>query len=158
MMSGHTSEHVTGVQNLNDHRRRTRCIPFCVLTLFELIHLDFLTVGKANSEKKVNLLVITDHFTKYVQAFVTCNQLAATVVKTLWERFLVHYGWPSKILTNQGKCFKSQLIKELCNLAQVQKLHTTPYRPETNGTCERFNQTLINMLGTLLVTTKENWP
>ena len=31
----------------------------------------------------------------------------------------------------------------------MKKLHTSPYHPETNGQCESFNATLINMLGTL---------
>ena len=70
------------------------------------------------------------------------------VAQTLWENFLVHYGWPEKILTDQGKSFEN-LIRELCELAQVKKLHTSPYHPETNGQCEHFNATLINMLGTL---------
>ena len=53
--------------------------------------------------------------------------------------------------------FKNQLVKELCDLAQVQKLHTTPYRPQTNGSCEWFNATLINMLGTLPPHAKKSW-
>ena len=48
------------------------------------------------------------------------------MAKTLLENFLVNYGWPEKILTDQGKNFKSSLIKELCEMAQVQKLRTTP--------------------------------
>ena len=71
------------------------------------------------------------------------------VAQTLWENFLVHYGWPKKILTDQGKSFENNLIWELCELAQVKKLHTSPYHPETNGQCECFNATLINMFGTL---------
>ena len=37
------------------------------------------------SEKDVNILVITDHFTHYPQAFVTSSQTALVVANTLWE-------------------------------------------------------------------------
>ena len=104
----------------------------------------------------VHILIVTDHFTKYAQAYVTPNQTAAVVAKTLWENFLVHYGWPANILTDQGKTFESKLIKELCALVQVCKLRTTPYWPESNGACERFNSTLINMLGTMPTKNKKN--
>ena len=42
-------------------------------------------------------------------------------------------------------------------MAQVKKLCTSPYHPETNGQCEHFNATLISMLGTLLSHAKNNW-
>ena len=64
----------------------------------------------------------------------------------------------TKTLTDQGKSFKNNLVKELCALAQVQKLHTTLYRSQTNGSCERFNYTLMSMLGTLPIHAKKNWP
>ena len=90
-----------------------------------------------------------DHFTKYVQAYVMPKQTAAVDAQTLSENFLVHYGWPENILTDQGKSFENSLIRELCELAQVKNLHTSPCRPESNGQCEHFNATLINMLGML---------
>ena len=126
--------------------------------LMELIHLDFLTLGgNTGDAKSTNILVITDHFTRYAQAYVTPKQTAVVVACTLWENFLVHYGWPKKILTDQGKSFENNLIRELCSLAKVKKLHTSPYHPETNGQCERFNATLISMLGTLPSHAKKNW-
>ena len=45
---------------------------------------------------------------------------------------------------------------ELCELAQVKQLCTSPYHPETNGQCEHFNATLIGMLGTLPTHAKKN--
>ena len=69
----------------------------------------------------------------------------------------MHYGWPQKILTDQVKSFENNLIKELCDLVQVKKLCTSPYHPDTNGQCECFNVTLINMLGTLPIHAKKNW-
>ena len=102
-------------------------------------------------------MVITDHFTRYAQAYVTPKQTAVVVAHTLWENFLVHYGWPEKILTDQGKSFENNLFRELCSLAKVKKLCTRPYHPETNGQCEHFNATLISMLGTLPSHAKKNW-
>ena len=102
----------------------------------ELVHLDFLTIGKEGTEKSINVMIVTDHFTRYAQAYITPKQTAPLIAKMLWDQFLVHYGWPTKILTDQGKSFENQLIRELCSLAQVQKLRTTPYRPQSNGACE----------------------
>ena len=79
------------------------------------------------------------------------------MAKTLWDQFFVHYGFPEKILSDQGRNFESQLISELCKLTQVKKLRTTPYRPEGNGPCERFGRTLISMMGTLPDDFKSKW-
>ena len=132
--------------------------PIQVSGPMELIHLDFLTLGgKARDVKGTNIMVITDHFTRYAQAYVTLKQTAVVVAHTLWENFLVHYGWPEKILTDQGKSFKNNLFRELCSLAKVKKLCTSPYHPETNGQCEHFNATLISMVGTLPSHAKKDW-
>ena len=92
-------------------QERAEMQPILVSYLMELIHLDFLTLGgKAGDTKSTNILVITDHFTKYAQAYITPQQTAIVVARTLWENFLVHYGWPEKILTDQGKSFENNLF------------------------------------------------
>ena len=135
--------------------------PIIATRPLELVHIDYLTIEApegSKSDKDINVLVITDHFTRYAQAHITSSQKAHVVAKTLWEHFFVHYGFPEKILSDQGRNFESVLISELCELTQIKKLRTTPYRPEGNGSCERFNRTLISMLGTLPADFKSKWP
>ena len=67
----------------------------------------------------MNILVITDHFTWYAQAFVTPSQTAWVVAQTLWDKFFMHYGFPEKILSDQGHNFESKLIAELCKLSKI---------------------------------------
>lgn len=108
--------------------------------------MDFLSLDSDRGVK--DILVITDHFTKYAVAVPTPNQKARTVAKCLWENFLVHYGIPERLHSDQGLDFESHTIKELCDIAGIQEGRTTPYHPRGNPV-ERFHRTLLNMLGTL---------
>ena len=103
----------------------------------ELVHLDYLTLepSKGNIE---NVLVITDHFTRYALAYASKTQTAQATARILWDNFICHYGFPEQFISDQGRNFESDLIKELCKIAGVKKLHTTPYHPQSNGQCERF--------------------
>ena len=112
----------------------------------ELLCIDFLSLERSKGGHE-HILVVTDHFTGYAQAFPTRNQLAKTTAKILFENFVVHYGFPARIHSDQGRNFESSLIKELCSLAGVHKSRTTPYHPMGNGMVERFNQTLFKNAG-----------
>uniref|UniRef100_A0A8C2FDP1 Gypsy retrotransposon integrase-like protein 1 n=1 Tax=Cyprinus carpio TaxID=7962 RepID=A0A8C2FDP1_CYPCA len=113
----------------------------------EIVCMDFLSLEPDRSNTK-DILVITDHFTRYAVVIPTRNQKAETVAKCLWDNFLVHYGFPEKLHSDQGPDFESKLIKELCSIAGIRKVRTTPYHPRGNPV-ERFNRTLLQMLGTL---------
>ena len=114
----------------------------------ELVCIDYLCIEPDRSNTK-NVLVVTDHFTGYAQAYPTRDQKATTVAKVLWEKFFVHYGFPARLHSDQGKDFDGRLIQELCKVAGIRKSRTTPYHSQCNGKCERFNKTLLDMLGTL---------
>ena len=130
--------------------------PILVTQPLELVHMDYLSLeqSKGNIE---NILVITDHFTRYALAYPSKTQTAQATARILWDNFICHYGFPEKFISDQGRNFESDLIRELCKIAGVKKVHTTPYHQQGNGQCERFNSTLCNMLGTLSEEEKSDW-
>ncbi|XP_048240817.1 uncharacterized protein LOC124120015 [Haliotis rufescens] len=122
----------------------------------ELVCMDFLTLEPSKGGQQ-HVLVVTDHFTRYAQAYATKNMTAKTTAEVFFNNFILHYGIPKRIHSDQGANFTGNLMRELCQLLKINKSRTTPYHPMGNGMCERFNKTLCNMLGTLDPDSKKKW-
>ena len=93
----------------------------------ELVCIDYLTLETSKGGFQ-NILVITDNFTRYAQAFPTRNQRARTTAEVIFNNFIVHYGFPLRIHSDQGANFESQLIKQLCSIAGIKKKGQEPHR------------------------------
>ncbi len=124
--------------------QRSHLVSIAMTQPMELLFMDFLKVELSEAGFE-NILVVTDHFTMYSMAIPCWNRTAATTVKTLYETVFIL----SRPHSDQGRNFDSATIKQLCRLANIQKRRTTPYYAMGNGQCERFNRTLLGMLGTL---------
>ncbi|XP_036433704.1 uncharacterized protein LOC118812695 [Colossoma macropomum] len=122
----------------------------------ELVCLDFLSL-EPDSSGTANILVVTDHFSRYAQAYPTRDQKALTVAKVLIEKYFVNYGLPARLHSDQGRDFESRVIRELLQMMGIRKSRTTPYHPQGDPQPERFNRTLLSMLGTLPAAKKQNW-
>ena len=79
------------------------------------------------------------------------------LLKSFLKDFFTQYGWPTKLLMDQGPQFEGRLFQQLMHEAQIPKIGTTPYHPEGNAQCERFNRTLLGMLGTMPIESKKEW-
>ena len=150
---------VKGCERCTKRKSTTEKAPLVSITSsypLELVCMDFLKLEPSKGGI-VNVLVITDHYTRYAQAFPTRNQTAATTADIFFNNFVLKYGFPARLHTDQGSNFESQLMKELCELTGIKKSRTTIYNPKCNGMTERFNKTLIGMLGTLENEQKKDW-
>ena len=127
----------------------------------ELLHVDFTSIEETvplHEEPVIrNVMVMQDHFSKYVAAYVVKDQTARTAAETLRNGYFGLFGAPAYLVSNQGKAFTGHLISNLCELYGVQKLRTSPYHAQTNGQVERMNQTIIRMIGKLEQDKKVRW-
>ena len=95
----------------------------------ELLHVDYvrMEVTVAAQEKPIikNILVVVDHFTRYVQAYVTRNQMARTTAQVLYNEYFSIFGFPQRLMSDQGTRFTSKVIEAMCSLLGIEKIRTT---------------------------------
>ena len=127
----------------------------------ELLHVDFTSIEETVPLKEEpviqNVLVLQDHFSKYVVAYVVKDQTARTAAETLRNGYFRLFGAPAYLVSDQGKAFMGHIITHLCDLYGVQKLRTSPYHAQTNGQVEHMNQTILRMIGKLEEDKKACW-
>ena len=116
----------------------------------DLLCMDFLKVDPLKDGKE-NILVLTNAFAKFSQAFVTNNQKALTITKTLVNKWFYIYGNSGCIHSDKGQSFSVPNV-------YIKQSMTKPYHLHGNSICERFNHTLLGHLQTLPKEQKANWP
>ena len=127
----------------------------------ELLHVDFTSIEETVPLREDpvirNVLVLQDHFSKYIVVYVVKDQTARTATETLRNGYFGLFGAPAYLVSDQGKAFMGHVIMHLFELYGVQKLRTLPYHAQTNGQVECMNQTIICMIGKLEEDRKACW-
>ena len=127
----------------------------------ELLHVDFTSIEETVPLKEdpviCNVLVLQDHFSKYVVMYVVKDQTAHTAAETLRNGYFRLFSAPAYFVSDQGKAFTGHVITHLCELYGVQKLRTSPYHAQTNGQVEHMNRMNIHMIGKLEENRKACW-
>ena len=94
----------------------------------ELVCVDFLTLEKSKGGQE-NVLIVTDHFSRYAQAYPTKDQKANTVARVLWRNFFCQFGFPAKLHADEGRNFESAVLKELASVLASLRPTQPPITP-----------------------------
>ena len=92
-----------------------------------------------------SLIVITEYLSKWPYAAAIQNKSAEAVAPHL-RNILFTFGPMTELLTDCGREFVNETIDLICRNVGVEHRVTSPYRPSTNGQCERLNATLIQCI------------
>ena len=106
---------------------------------FDMIAVDILELSRSNNGNKY-VVVFTDYLTKWVEAFAIRDTRAETIARIFVNEIVTRHSAPSKLLSDQGKNFLSNLVKSVCEYFKINKIQTAPYNPKCDGLVERFNK------------------
>ena len=124
---------------------------------FERVAIDIMGELPETINGNKYILVLSDYFTKWTQAFALKDQTAFTVAEALMTNCFNFFGMPRWIHSDQGRNFESELFSELCGLLEIHKTRTTPYHPQSDGMVERFNRTCQQMLKCFINENRDDW-
>lgn len=121
-------------------------VPLKVSYPFELVGIDIVGPFKTTKRSNKYVLVCVDYFTNWIEAAPLKTLEAEETANLFFKIIITRHGCPSKILTDQGTQFTSNLLKNLCTKLGVTKLQASSKHPQTNAKAERFIRFLSNAL------------
>ena len=97
-------------------KQRAPLVPIRTGAPLEKIAMDILGPLPKSNRGNYYILVISDYFSKWTEAYAIRNHKAKTIARKLVEEFICRFGAPYTIHTDQGRDFESNLIKEISTL------------------------------------------
>ena len=128
-------------------------------TANQIIHMDYLFMQDSASGHKY-ILTVMDDLSGYTALYPTTNADAATTVNSLLD-WISRYGLPELLISDQGSHFKAQLVEALTARLRIKHHMTVAYAPQSNGTVERLNKTVLQAFRALLSEYRmdpDTWP
>ena len=113
---------------------------------FELMAIDLVSLPTV-FQGFVGILVLVDHFSKWLAVAPIRNKQSKTIVNLLeYQIFPSLLKLPFRMLSDNGPEFNSIEFTDLMERLSIHHIKTTAYKPSSNGAVERVNRTVIGFL------------
>lgn len=103
------------------------------------------------------ILSIQDTLTKFTQLIPLKTKKSSEIIDKCINGYMLKYGIPKIILTDQGQEFNSKLMKDFEDSFGIRGITTTSYHPQANGGIERMHSVLGDLIRTTVKTNPTLW-
>ncbi|XP_044745145.1 uncharacterized protein LOC123307008 [Coccinella septempunctata] len=112
----------------------------------EEVQVDLIDMQSQADDQYKFILVYQDHLTKFIQLRPLKSKRAEEVAYVLLDIFSI-FGAPSILQSDNGREFANSTIRELCSMwPELKMVHGKPRHSQSQGSVERANQDVENML------------
>lgn len=123
---------------------------------WQMISADIVGPLPRSTSGYLNILVVSDYFSKFALFFPIRSPTAAVICKLIEEQIFLLFGVPKILITDNGVQFTSSKFKDMCAEYKVQHKTTALYHPQANPT-ERINRVLKTMLSSYIENNHRDW-
>ena len=108
-----------------------------------LLSTDTVVIGSSAEKTSAKYLQVTlDHHTRYVWAKTTKSNTSEAIISTL-DSIFKSVGLPERLLTDNATNYRSRRLKTFLTKLKIKRSFTTSFHPQTNGSNEKANDTIV---------------
>ena len=123
----------------------------------ECVAMDIIGPITMSTGQTTVILTMVDLYTRWGQAYALRQQKTKNIAETFIMKWVCVYGFPRTIVSDNGPGFASQVMKDAMASLGIKIHFTLPYHPQSNGACERLNETIVNMLSSYTQEAQNKW-
>ena len=137
--------------------RKAPLIPIPVEGPFDKLAVDILGPFPPSNSGNRYLVVFSDYLSRWPESFPVKSTDAVTIARLFLDEIVSRHGAPRTLLSDRGKNFLSNLVKEVCKLFRIRKCNTTAYHPQCDGLMERYNHSLCQSISMFVSKNQRDW-
>ncbi len=136
---------------------RVSLVPIQPLAKLERWQTDTIGPFKATKNGNVHIIIFIEILTRYVEAFAIKDLKSETISRSFVENICQKYGCPSELMSDNGKAYCSNLMKDICEMLGTKTVRCTPYHAAGNGGAKRANKSVIEIMSHFVDKNQLNW-
>ncbi len=143
--------------NRNYNKIAGKLAPIMAERPFQIIGMDILTDLPKTNRGNIAIVLFTDYYTKWVEAFALTDYTAVQVASKLITGIVCRHGAPERIISDRGSQFTTDVFRELTEMLGVKQSLTASYSPQADGQAEKAIGTLHQTLSKLVSSNQQDW-
>ncbi len=123
----------------------------------ERVLVDLMGPLKQTQDSNDYIVVMQDHFSKWVEGRAIYDKEALTVADAVVQDWILKHGAPISLHSDRGHEFTMELHQGVCDMLRIAKTYSTAYRPQTNGMVECCKMMLFSMPKEVVSECQDDW-